>query len=411
MRILFIIQWFQPETTLKGLPFAREFQKLGHEIEVLTGFPKYPDGKIYPGYKVRLLQREEMEGVSVVRVPLYPSHDMSGLRRFANYASYALSASSIGPWVVKRADVAYVYHPPATVGLPASAIKILRGIPFVYDIQDLWPDTLQATGMFNSRPGLKLMDQWCKFVYRMASKITVLSPGFKRALSSRGVPAEKIEVVYNFCDDTVIRPVEPDPRLKHELGLGDRFNIMFAGNMGRAQALETVLKAAQITAGRLPHIQFVLVGGGVEANDLKQKANQMRLKNVRFLPRWPRSEIATLLSLADVVLVHLKDDPLFRITIPSKVQAYMSAGRPILIGVRGDAADLVLSAQAGLQCEPENPESIAEAAEKLCAMSRAELFTMGENGRRFYERELALSIGARRFERIFRSVVEESKRT
>jgi len=409
MRILFITQWFHPEGSFKTFSFAKELIKLGHEVEVLTGFPNYPGGKLYNGYKVKLFQKETIEGVPVFRVPLYPSHDRSGIRRFLNYTSFALSAAIIGPWVVKRADVAYVYHPPATVGLPASIIKLLRRIPFVYDIQDLWPDTLKATGMFNNKIGLKLANGWCKFVYRSAERIVVLSPGFKRTLCERGIAEDKIEVIYNWCDDTVIHPVEPDQKLVQELGLANRFNIMFAGNLGKAQALDEVLEAAQIVARRCPQVQFVFVGDGIEKDRIKRRAQEMRLENVRFLPRRPQSEIASVLSLADVLLVHLKDDPLFRITIPSKIQAYLAVGRPILIGVRGDAAELVAEARAGVACPPQDPYGIAEKVCKLQAMSGDQLKAMGENGRRFYERELSLKIATKRFEAIFESVTKRSQ--
>jgi len=237
MRILFITQWFQPEQMFKGLPFAKELLKLGHEVEVLTGFPNYPEGKIYNGYKIRFLQRETIDGVPVIRVPLYPSHDRSGWRRFVNYVSFALSAAIIGPWVVKKADVAYVYHPPATIGFPAAMIKLLRGIPFVYDIQDLWPDTLTATGMFTNKLGLWLVDRWCRFVYWAANKIIVLSPGFKNALIERGVPGDKIKVIYNWVDDTMVKQVPKNPALAAKLGLDGKFNIAFAGNMGKHRPL------------------------------------------------------------------------------------------------------------------------------------------------------------------------------
>ncbi len=406
MRILFITQWFHPEGSFKTFSFAKELIKLGHEVEVLTGFPNYPDGKIYDGYQIKLFQREIIDGVSIARVPLYPSHDRSSIRRFLNYTSFALSAASIGPWVIKRADVAYVYHPPVTVYLPAYLIRLLHRTPLIYDIQDLWPDSLKVTGMFKSKVGLRLVDTWCKFLYRTTDKIVVLSPGFKNVLCDRGVPADKIEVIYNWCDDTVIRPAEPDQKLLLELGLKDRFNIMFAGNLGKAQALDEVLEAAQIVARRCPQVQFVFVGDGVEKNHIKQKVNERCLENVRFLPRRPQSEIASVLSLADVLLVHLKDDPLFRITIPSKVQAYLAVGRPILIGVRGDAAELVTKARAGVACPPQDPYGIAEEVCKLQAMSGDQLKAMGENGKRFYERELSLKIATKRFEAIFESVAK-----
>ncbi|MHC4664285.1 MAG: glycosyltransferase family 4 protein [Planctomycetota bacterium] len=404
MRILFITQWFQPEPFINGVHFIKELTKLGHEVQVLTGFPNYPGGKLYDGYRIKLLQREDMDGIPVVRVPLYPSHDRSGIRRFASYMSFALSAAIIGPWVMKRADVAYVYHPPATVCLPACVFRILRRVPFVYNVQDLWPDELAASKMFQNRFGLWLAERCCRLFYRLARKIVVLSPGFKETLCERGVRRDKIEVIYNWCadGDSDVRPVEKHPALRKELGLTGRFNILFAGNMGEGQALGTVLEAAEIVQNRCPRVQFVLIGGGTEADNLKLKAKDLNLKNVVFHDRRPPSEIGAILSLADVLLVHLSDAALHRITIPSKTQAYMLAGKPVLMGVRGDAAELVTRAETGLTCEPENPQSMADAVQKFEGMPPEELEAMGENGRRFYRRELALEIGARRYEEIFR---------
>jgi colanic acid biosynthesis glycosyl transferase WcaI len=405
MRILFITQWFQPESFFKGLPFAKELLKLGHEVEVLTGFPNYPDGKIYNGYKLRFLQRETIDGVSVIRVPLYPSHDKSGWRRFLNYVSFAFSAAIIGPWVVKKADVAYVYHPPATVGFPAAVIKLLRRIPFVYDIQDMWPDTLTATGMFNNKPGLWLVDKWCRFVYWEANKITVLSSGFKTTLVERGVSGDKVKVIYNWVDDTLFKPAPKNTALAAKLGLDGKFNIVFAGNIGKAQALEAVLAAANILKEEFPNLRFVFVGTGVEVESLKTKTSVAGLKNILFVPQQPLSEMGSIFAFADVLLVHLKDVPLFRITIPSKIQAYMAAGKPILVGVLGEAADLVIKSKAGFSCIPESAESIADGVRKFLKMSRQELDKMGENGKELYQKEMALTVGTKRFAEVFESVI------
>jgi colanic acid biosynthesis glycosyl transferase WcaI len=404
MRILLITQWFQPEQMYKGVPFVKELVKLGHEVEILTGFPNYPGGKIYKGYKIRFLQRETIEGIPIIRVPLYPSHDRSGWHRFLNYISFAISAAIIGPWVVKKADVAYVYHPPATIGFPAMMIKLLRGIPFAYDIQDLWPDTLAATGMFTNKLGLWLVDIWCRFVYWQARKIIVLSPGFKTTLIDRGVPDDKIKVIYNWADDTTVKPVSKNSVLASKLGLEGKFNIVFAGNMGKAQALEAVIAAANVLKNEYPNLQFVFVGAGVELDNLKKRAYDAGLKNIFFLPQQPLSEVGAILALADVLLVHLKDKPLFRITIPSKIQAYMAVGRPILVGVRGDATDLVINAKAGFSCIPEDVESIADGVRKFLKMSPQELDQMGENGRKFYQQELALTVGTKKFAEVLESV-------
>lgn len=405
MRILMLTQWFDPEPTFKGLVFAKALRERGHEVQILTGFPNYPGGKVYPGYRIGPFLREVVEGIPVLRVPLYPSHDTSAIRRIANYVTFALSAATIGAAGVKPADVMYVYHPPATVALPAIMIHGMRRIPFVYDIQDLWPDTLNATGMMSNRVLLGLVDRWCRMVYRAASKIVVLSPGFKDVLVQRSVPEEKIEVIYNWCDEGQIPKTPKNESLAKELGFSGRFNVLFAGTMGKAQALEAVLDAAGRIGGRIPEIQFIFVGGGIEVARLQAIARERRLNNVLFLPRRPVSEIGEVLNLADVLLVHLKDDPLFRITIPSKIQAYLAVGRPILVGVRGDAADLVRVAGAGIDCEPENPESISEEVEKLYRMPRSLLDEMGDNGRRYYQKELSLSVGVIRFEEVFQAAV------
>lgn len=404
MRILMLTQWFDPEPTFKGLAFAKELVRMGHEVEVLTGFPNYPGGKLYDGYKVRLLQRENIDGISVLRVPLYPSHDGSALKRIANYVSFALSAAFMGALLVKPADVMYVYHPPATVGFAASIISMVRRIPFVYDIQDLWPDTLAATGMLNNPGILRLVERGCRFIYRQAAKIVVLSPGFKEMLCTRGVPANKIEVIYNWCDEANIQSNSDDDGLSEKLGLAGKFNIVFAGTMGKAQALDAVLDAAKIINCRQQKVQFVFVGGGIDVERLKQRSIDMGLHNVLFIPRMPMQEIGSVLTRADVLLVHLRDDPLFKITLPSKTQAYMAAGRPILMAVRGDAANLVEEAKAGLACIPEDPQSLVEAVDQFCRMSRQELDDMGERGRKYYETELSLPVGVKKFELVFKSI-------
>jgi colanic acid biosynthesis glycosyl transferase WcaI len=405
MNILFITYYFQPEPNFFFcLPFAKELVRRGHKVEVLTGFPNYPGGKIYDGYKVKFIHRETLEGIPVIRVPLYPSHDQSSVKRTLSYISLSLSQAAIGPFAVGKADIAYVVQGPATIGWPSIIHKVFRTIPFVYNIQDLWPDTLTSTGMFDSGIGYKLIDKWCKFVYRQAAKIVVISPGMKTTLIERGVPQEKIEVIYNWCDDSLIYRGNPDLNLKKELGMQDKFNIVFAGNMGKMQAMDSVIDAAEIISRTNNNIQFVFIGSGVEVDSLKQKAKQLKLANVVFHGRKPVSEIGPILRLADVLLVHLKDDPLFRITIPSKTQAYMAIGKPILIGVKGDAADLVEKAGAGLSCEPNNPQSIAQTVKNLYEMDKNQLLQMGINAMNYYDNNLSLQTAVDSYIKIFDEV-------
>src|SRR5690606_2008039 len=199
IRILLITQWFDPEPTFKGMVFARELVKQGFKVEVLTGFPNYPGGKIYPGYKIKLFQKESIDGVTITRVPLYPSHDKGALGRALNYMSFALTSMLYGLFFAKRPSVIYAYHPPLTVGISAAIIRFFRRAPMVYDIQDMWPDTLRATGMLSNERVLRGISRACDWVYKKADQLVVLSPGFKRLLIERGVPESKIEVIYNWC--------------------------------------------------------------------------------------------------------------------------------------------------------------------------------------------------------------------
>lgn len=404
VRVLLMTQWFDPEPTFKGIVFARELARQGFEVEVITGFPNYPGGVIYPGYKIKLLQKEQIEGVNVTRVPLYPSHDKSKIGRILNYVSFACSLMIYGLFS-KKADVIYAYHPPLTVGIAASIVGFFRRVPVVNDIQDMWPDTLSSTGMISNKRVITLVGKVCEWVYKRSTKIVVLSPGFRTLLVERGVPPEKIEVIYNWCAEDAIAQASDE---KGSVFKPDsKFRILFAGNMGLAQALDVVLHAAVLLSTTAPQIEFVFLGGGLEVNNLKQLAQQLDLQNVVFLPPVSMAEVGAYLNAADALLVHLKKDELFKITIPSKTQAYMAAGRPILMAVDGDAADLVSNSHSGVVAKSGDAQSIADAAIKLLKATDDERQTMAENGKAFYKANLSLSRGVERFGLIFKSLARQ----
>ncbi len=406
MHVLMVSHGFNPEPHFKGLSFARELQRQGVQVQVLTGFPNYPGGKIYPGYQQRWVQKETLEGVEIVRVPLYPSHDSSPLKRTLTYLSFALSAAFIGVWFVRKADVVYIYHPPASTAFAGLVLRLFKAKRAVYDIQDLWPDTLLATGMMKRRWALGLVGLWCRFTYRWVDKITVLSEGFKRRLEQRGVPPSKIEVIYNWADEAAERSYAPSPIP----GFEGRFNIVFAGQMGRAQALRSVLQAAEILKTQQPQIQFVFIGGGIEKSELEAHAKSRNLSNTRFFAPVPITEVGHWLAGADVLLAHLKNDPLFEITIPSKTQGYLASSKPILMAVAGEAAEMIVSAKAGLRCQPEDPDQIAAACLRFYEMSEEERSDMGKNGRAFYDRSLSLNQGVSRFCSIFQQLIQAPSR-
>jgi colanic acid biosynthesis glycosyl transferase WcaI len=403
MRFLGLSQWCWPEPDVRVLPLARGLVKRGNQVTVLTGLPNYPQGKIYPGYRAQPWQWETHDGVRVLRLPLVPDHSRSSLWRSLSYLSFAASTCTLGPWLCGQADAMFVYHPPLTVGLPAMWISLLRRIPYVFEVQDMWPETLLTTGMANSHLLYHGVGALAKLVYRRAAAITVISPGFKRNLIEKGVPAGKIHVIPNWADDALYRPLQPDPKLKRESGMEGRFNVVFAGNMGPAQALGTVLDAAQGLRDLLD-VQFVFIGDGIQKPELQARVREAELKNVRFLDRQPAERMAEYYALADVLLVHLQRDPLFEITIPSKTQAYLACGKPILMAVRGDAAEIVRSAGAGLVCPAENPTAMAEMVRQFYSMPSAQLQEMGKRGRKVFLEQFSQEALLERFEQLLTSV-------
>jgi colanic acid biosynthesis glycosyl transferase WcaI len=405
LRVLILTQWFDPEPTFKGLAFARELVRQGFDVSVLTGFPNYPGGKLYPGYRMRPLHRERIDGVRIYRTVLFPSHDKSAVTRALNYVSFALSSFLCGVVLARRVDVVYVYHPPLTVGLSGALIGLITRTPFVYDVQDMWPDTLRATGMAGNERFLAAVATLCRWVYRRAARIAVLSPGFKRLLIERGVPESKIDVIYNWADKAAL--VSAAARAPAGFPSTGRFRVLFAGNMGNAQALDAVLDAAALLQARQSHVTFVFLGGGIDVARLRARAAELQLGNVVFLPGVPMSEVGAYLAAADALLVHLRNDPLFEITIPSKTQAYMAAGRPVLLAVRGDAAALVRESGGGVTAEPENPESLATAAATLANLPADRLAEMGRKALEFYDGSLSIERGVARFGSVFRQVAAQ----
>jgi glycosyltransferase involved in cell wall biosynthesis len=397
VRILILSQWYPPEPMKLLSDMAETLTTLGHQVTVLTGFPNWPTGKIYPGYRVRLLKRERMWGVPIVRIPLYPDHGRSGIKRVLNFASFVVSALLLGPWVVPRPDVIHAIQPPTTC-LAGWFLSRIWGVSFTYEVQDMWPETLFATGMVKGEKILAAVGAFCTWAYRKTAAIRVISRGFRNDLIRKGVNPEKIHYIPNWVDTDFYRPEPYDAVLADKLGLSGRFNIMYAGTVGLAQGLETLMDAA-VLLGDLPRIQFVIVGDGVELPRLMKLREERKISNVKFLGRYPMEKMGALYSLTDVLLVHLKDDPLFRMTIPHKTLTYLAAGKPVLAAVEGDVADLIKEVGAGLSCPPMNPRALAGTVREFYNMPSVTRERLGQNGRsaareRFRRLGLVESIGA-----------------
>lgn len=407
LRVLFISQLFDPENSIKGLEFAKRLRKFGHEVEIVTTFPSYPVGKIYPGYQQSWKNVEEHDGIRVVRLPSYISHGTSAVKRMLSYVSFGLVSSIYSLFFARRPDVIYAYYPPVIVGFVAMLVGFFRKSPYIYDVQDLWPEALTATGMVKPGKLTALIEKSCSFIYQNAWRIVVLSDGYKRALLKKNVPQNKIEIIFNWCDESRI-----GAKINRKIKYFDteKFNIIYAGNMGAAQALEHVIDAAKIIQDQeVLNINFVFVGSGVAKEQLIDKANHLSLQNVCFHPQVPPDEVGGILEQADVLLVHLADQPVFEITVPSKTQAYLMAGKPILMAVKGDAAQIIQVAKAGVLAEPCNSEAIAKAAIEMGKMNSFELAAMGKNGKIFYQEKMSMESGVRSINAIFRGIMKGAR--
>ena len=397
---------FDPENSIKGLDFARRLKALGHDVEVVTTYPSYPGGKIYPGYRQKWRQVDHVNGVRIVRLPTYISHGTSAAKRLLSYASFGLVGGLYALFCARKADVIYAYYPPVVVGALALFVGALRRTPYVYDVQDLWPEALVATG--NIQRGGKierLINRFCNSIYHRAARVVVLSEGYRRALVSKGVPPQKIVRVFNWCDESRMRTACV---AKPTSISADHFNILYAGNLGAAQALEYVIDAARLLHERgEQRVRFLFLGAGVAETELRGRAKKYGLDNVQFLPRVSVDEVGDYLTAADALLVHLADEPVFEITIPQKTQAYMLAARPIMMAVRGEAGEIIKDAGAGLVVEPCNSEQLAEAATAMSRLPARDLTEMANRGLAFYKANMSVENGVRAVDKLLKSVVDE----
>jgi glycosyltransferase involved in cell wall biosynthesis len=399
MNILYLTQFFDPEPIFSGIDFVKELVSYDHHVDVLTGYPNYPEGKIYNGYKNNWRQTEWQDGIRIVRVPIYPSHDRSGLKRAMNYISFGLSTSILGLFSLKP-DIVLADGFPA-LDLTLTLFRWLRRSKIVIRILDLWPESVVESGMMQNKILMNLLSWRCQAFYRKADGIIVVSPGVKKNLITKGFKPEHIEVVHNWCNEKSMRPAQSQKNTR-----GKPFTILYAGNIGIGQSLETVVEVASYLQDRGRNIHFRLIGYGVEVDELKNRILELKLNNIEIIPSVPINEISLEYDKADVLLIHLKDVKLFEITIPSKAQAYLYTGKPILCGVRGDAAALVEQARAGLCFEPENVESLVNAAIKMSEMPHEQLVEMGQNGHKYYMEQLCFKKGVNKINTFFKKVTK-----
>lgn len=360
LHILFISHYFPPEVNApanRTREHARRWVADGHEVTVITGVPNHPRGKIFPGYRNRLLQEETIDGIRVIRTWTYITPNEGFLRRTLNYVLFGLAAV-LASARVKRPDLVLATSPQFFVGIAGAVIARLRGRPFVLEIRDLWPDSIVAVGQLRHLPLIRFLEWVETRLYHSAQGIVVNTRAFVEHISSRGVPRERIELVYNGIDPTLFSPRPPDRALLASRGLSERWIAAYIGTLGLAHGLTTVLDAAERLRDERD-FAFLFIGDGADRARLEADVAQRGLDNVQFLGLLPRQELPAWIASIDCLLVMLRDLPLFETVIPSKIFEFCAQERPVVLAARGEIRQLVEEAKAGFVIDPENDEQLA----------------------------------------------------
>jgi glycosyltransferase involved in cell wall biosynthesis len=371
---------------------AHRWAEAGHDVTVLTGFPNHPDGVIRPEYRKnfrRMIFRERVRDVNVVRTWLLPVPNRRPLERMLNYSSFFASSLITGSFL-NAPDAVIASSPQLLVGLAGWWIARLNRVPFVFEVRDLWPESLVAVGVGNANSALhRGLAKIARFLYRNADHIVVVTPAFREFLISRWqVPAQKISVVPNGVETGIFSPRFPDPDLREHLDAEGKFIVSFIGTLGLAHGLDTLIAAAERFQKTEPQIVFAIVGEGADRERIAGIARGKRLTNVCFVPQQLRERVPDYIAASDACLVLLKKSEVFETVIPTKMLEFMSCARPVILGVRGQAREIIEGSRAGICIEPENPEQLCDAILKLRSQDWLREL-LGRNGREYIIRNLS----------------------
>ena len=363
--------------------------------------------------RLKILE-ETRDGFRVLRVPEFPSHDSSAVRRIASYSSFALSSALLATPAIRKADVSLVFNSPASSALAAMTSRVGSGTPYVLHVHDLWPDSIFATG-FLTTPLVRgvtepVVDALVQASYRRAAHICAITPGIRRALIERGVPAEKVTLVYNWADESTLRPVPGNGWLRSRLGVDtDAFIALYAGNLGEAQALAPWI-AAMARLPDLPDVHLAFMGDGTQRHTLRSRAAECGLDGrIHFISPVPPAELSPIVADADVSVVSLADRDLFRGTLPSKVAASLAMASPVIASVTGDAAEVITAADAGWVARPEDPDSIAAAVRAAHSASPVERARRGRSGYDYYQANMARRLGSEKLASVLMQVARRDR--
>ena len=404
MNILIVTPHFHPEN-FRINDFAEEFVKRGHVITVLTAVPDYPEGKFYDGYGVFKNNRETYNGIRIYRAPLIPRGSGTNIRLVLNYISFLIGSIYSLMFILKnKIDIIFVFGvSPVTIGLPAIIVKKIKKTPLCFWVLDLWPESVSSAGNLKSNIIPKFLNPVVRFIYKNSDRILVSSKGFIKSVEDKGVSRDKIEFFPQWAEP-IFKPIK-----SNDYFLGDipkeSFKIMFAGNIGEAQDFPSILECAKQLKEE-KDVQWVILGGGRREKWVKSKIKEYGLENCfHLLGGFPLNKMPEFYANADAMLFSLKDEYIFSITIPAKVQTYLACGKPILAMVNGEGGKVVVDAKAGLSCAAESPRELVQNILKMKTMKEKDLSEMGENAKKYYDENFERSKLFNKIERIFNGLL------
>jgi colanic acid biosynthesis glycosyl transferase WcaI len=404
VNILIVTQYFWPEN-FRINDLARELALRGHTVDVLTGIPNYPAGKVFAEFQAEPREFANFGDVRVTRVPMLP-RGRGSVRLMLNYASFVIGACVVGTWKLRGRmfDVIFVYEPsPATVGLPAVLLGRIKKVPVVFWALDLWPETLAAVGVLKSPRTLRWVGHMVRFIYDRCALVLGQSRGFLKSLAEHCTDPSKIRYFPSWAEDVFgSQATAPAPEVKSEPGV---FNVLFAGNIGEAQDLPAVLAAAELLKDE-PNIRWLIVGDGRRSDWLQSEVARRGLESqVRLLGRFPVERMPSFYAHASALLVSLKKDPVFSLTIPGKVQSYLMSGAPVIGMLDGEGSRVISEARCGGVCAAGDSAGLAAVVRDLSLMSTAERRKLGLNGRAYAEKEFGRERLMDQFERLLAEAI------
>lgn len=401
MKILLVTQYFWPES-FRINDLAIELVNRGHEVTVLTGKPNYPSGKFFEGYNFWGRKTEYLAGVKIIRLPIIPRGKGGGLLLALNYFSYAFIASVYAFFIRNKYDVSFTFATsPITAAFPALTYRSRRKTPTCIWVQDLWPESVAAASNVKSSFIMKLLNRMVSFIYNRCDKILISSRGFRSAIVGKYGHNAKVEYIPNWAEDLYSDSKSIDIN-KYKSIVPSGFIVMFAGNIGEAQDFESILKSAELTQ-EYSDIKWVIVGDGRKKLWLEEEVTKRNLHNIYLLGRYPLNEMPSFFYHADIMLMTLKDEKIFSLTVPSKLQSYMAFGKPVVTMLNGEGSQVVNDASCGLCSNASNSDELARNIIKLY-QNRDIVDQLGRNGKEYYEKEFKKEMIVSKIERIFKEL-------